>query len=222
MAGTLRDELMAIPGIEGAELDGDGETPAGVRVRLAVDADAETVSREVQRVLAAHGMRSQLTGPRVEPAEPPPPPGAPAPPGGSVVALPSVAEVELEARPPEPAAVPHPDQPAATALDSVGVEEGRDGVTVRVAATDGRTAVARAQTAPGGVDEAVVAAVAELTAGAAARLVGVQETVVDGSVVLTVVVELVDRVRRAGSAVSEGGRPYGVARAAWKAFTSPD
>ncbi len=34
MAGTLRDELMAIPGIEGAELDGDAETPAGVRVRL--------------------------------------------------------------------------------------------------------------------------------------------------------------------------------------------
>ncbi len=173
-------------------------------------------------MLAAHGMRSQLTGPRVEPAEPPPPPGAPTPPGASVVALPSVADVEIETRPGEQAAAPQPDHRAAVALDSVAVEEGRGGVTVSVAATDGRTAVARAPTAPGGVDEAVVAAVAQLTAGAAARLVGVQETVVDGSVVLTVVVELVDRVRRAGSAVSDGGRPYGVARAAWKALTSPD
>jgi len=61
LANLLHDELLAIPGIAGAELEGAVEHPAGVRVQLAVGADADMVGREVQRVLAAHGMRSQLT-----------------------------------------------------------------------------------------------------------------------------------------------------------------
>lgn len=71
----IREELLSIPGIAGAEFDGDPRTPAGVRVQLAPGADAEAVGREVRRVLAGHGMRSQMTAPAVAPRNPPPPPG---------------------------------------------------------------------------------------------------------------------------------------------------
>lgn len=58
--GSLHDELLAIPGIEGAELEGDAVAPQGVRVQLSVGADPQEVGRQVQQVLAAHGMRSQM------------------------------------------------------------------------------------------------------------------------------------------------------------------
>jgi hypothetical protein len=52
--------LLAIPGIDGAELEGDAVAPQGVRVQLSVGADPQEVGRQVQQVLAAHGMRSQM------------------------------------------------------------------------------------------------------------------------------------------------------------------
>jgi hypothetical protein len=58
---TLEEELLAIAGIAGAEIEGERDHPHGVRVQLAAGADADLVGREVQRVLAAHGMRSQLS-----------------------------------------------------------------------------------------------------------------------------------------------------------------
>jgi hypothetical protein len=61
LANTLQEELLAIPGIAGAEIEGERDHPQGVRVQLAAGADADHVGREVQRVLAAHGMRSQLS-----------------------------------------------------------------------------------------------------------------------------------------------------------------
>ncbi|MFQ5554880.1 MAG: hypothetical protein ACE5GC_05865 [Acidimicrobiia bacterium] len=226
MASTLREEILGIEGIDGAEFDGDADVPEGVRVRLGAGADADLVSREVRRVLAERGMRSHLTGPRVEPAQPPPPPGAP---GGAVVALPGRGEARLGPAPPAPVsstepaeALPEARSDLAPALESVAVEESRGGVTVRLTATDGRTAVQRAQPLSNGVDAAVVAAVVELTGRGPIRLLGVQESVLEGSVVLTVVVEREDRSRRAGSAVSEGGRAYGIARAAWRALTATD
>ena len=85
MPGTLRDDILAIPGIDDAELEGDAASPDGVRVRLSYGADSQRVGREVRRILALHGMRSQLTDvpAAVAPAEPPPPP----PPPGTVVNL---------------------------------------------------------------------------------------------------------------------------------------
>ena len=84
MPGTLRDDILAIPGIDNAELEGEGPTLAGVRVRLAFGADPQRVGREVRRVLAVHGMESKLTEvpDPVAPLEPPPPP-----PIGTVVNL---------------------------------------------------------------------------------------------------------------------------------------
>lgn len=60
---NLREQLLAIDGIAAADLDGNHDNPAGVRVRLAPGADADSVGREVQRVLAEHGMRSHMTAP---------------------------------------------------------------------------------------------------------------------------------------------------------------
>jgi hypothetical protein len=70
----MREELLAVPGVAGAEFEGDPTGPAGVKVQLAPGADADDVGREVRRVLAGHGMRSQLTAPAIAPRQAPPPP----------------------------------------------------------------------------------------------------------------------------------------------------
>ena len=71
---SIREELLTIPGVAGADFDGDAVQPAGVKVQLAPGADPDDVGRRVRRVLAGHGMRSQLTAPSVAPRTPPPPP----------------------------------------------------------------------------------------------------------------------------------------------------
>lgn len=77
---SLREDLLRIPGIEVAELEGDASAPDGVRVRLQAGVDVESVGEEIRRVLAAHGLRSELTDrfrPRSVPHQvdrPPPPP----------------------------------------------------------------------------------------------------------------------------------------------------
>jgi len=60
--GMLRDDLLSVPGVESAELDGDTMAPSGVRVHLALGADAGEVGDEVQRVLSLHGLRSEVGG----------------------------------------------------------------------------------------------------------------------------------------------------------------
>jgi hypothetical protein len=244
VADSLRDELLSIPGIEEAELEGDAETPAGVRVRLSADADTDSVGEEVRRVLATYGMRSHVTT-AAEPASPPPPPGAPA----SVVTLPGVSVAPPpaafgDAQPvtgvaapdevitePQAPAEPVPAEPPAPAvatppvalrrLHSAAVEEGRAGVTVRVSADDGAVAERRARPGEAGLDEAVVSATAELVDGSAAPplLIEVVEQEVAGTPLMTVVLELADGARCAGSAVADGGRVYAIAHATWLALS---
>lgn len=229
MADSLRDELLSIPGIEEAEFEGEGPTPAGVRVRLSADADTDVVGEEVRRVLATHGMRSQVSA-AGEPPIPPPPPGAPA----SVVTLPGVSIApappdvpELPSQPaPEPQeterdAVPAPVVSTSAKLQSVAVEEGREGVVVRVTAAGGATAERRARPGGAGLDAAVVSAVGQLLAPTAAPplVVEVLDHEISGTSVVTVVLELGDGSRRVGSAVSDGGRVYAVGYATWQALS---
>jgi hypothetical protein len=56
----LRDDLLSLPGVESAHLDGDEMAPTGVRVHLAAGVDAAAVGDEVQRVLSLHGLRSEV------------------------------------------------------------------------------------------------------------------------------------------------------------------
>lgn len=60
VVGMLRDDLLSLPGVESAELDGDAIVPTGVRVHLAAGVDAAAVGEEVQRVLSLHGLRSEV------------------------------------------------------------------------------------------------------------------------------------------------------------------
>jgi hypothetical protein len=157
MAEALRDELMSVPGIAGAEVDND-QGVAGVRVQLAVGADPEEVGAEVRRILSDHGMRP-AEEPQEEPVTgPPPPPGAP----GSVVSFPLVGE---HARQKAPAA----DTSGELLLESVAIEETPDGVAVLVRAANGANAGSALESGLDDLDAAVVAAVGELNGVAGAR-----------------------------------------------------
>ncbi len=107
MADSLQDELLSIPGIASAEFEGSQEHPVGVRVQLAVGADPNEVGQAVQRVLASHGMRSQVAHEESESFLP----------AGSVVNL-----SDYENQPVEDRAEPEPD--AATAEADVEVMPG--------------------------------------------------------------------------------------------------
>ncbi|MDJ0924347.1 MAG: hypothetical protein QNJ77_07260 [Acidimicrobiia bacterium] len=228
MAQALRDELMAVPGIAGAEVESD-EGVAGVRVQLAEGADPEEVGAAVRRILSQHGMRApeqpeadhrDAHQPATEQLEagaaggPPPPPGAP----GSVVSFPLVGEHAKGATTAEPAA-------SDLLLESVAVEETPQGVAVLVRAADGTRAASTPESGMAGLDAAVVAAVAELTGAPPLRLVEIIESTSGEWRVLTAVLALEGALAEeepplVGSAVQTGGRAYAVARAAWEAATS--
>jgi hypothetical protein len=131
-SSTLQEELLRVAGVAEAQVDAtEGAGPAGVRVRLAPDADAESVGAEVQRVLAAHGMRSRLasaepSAPAVaEHVEPTSAPAAVAPPAAPPSASPQFSETSsgdgsgVTAEPavaPAPVATPEPFAPPAAAV----------------------------------------------------------------------------------------------------------
>ena len=110
-AENLREELMSLDGVAGAEVDESQDSPSGVRVRLEPDADARIVGVEVQRVLASHGMRSRITGdeeagPEAD-AQPEPP---------TEVAAAVVPEEAAELLPTPPSVPPPPLEPPPTAI----------------------------------------------------------------------------------------------------------
>ncbi len=53
---SLQDDLMRIPGVEGAEVEGSGDKPAGLRIRIAEGADQHAVGSAIRRVLTEHGL----------------------------------------------------------------------------------------------------------------------------------------------------------------------
>jgi hypothetical protein len=217
MAEALRDELLSVPGIAGAEVDTD-QGVAGVRVQLAVGADAEEVGAAVRRILTDHGMRpaDESAGESAgEPAEeavtgPPPPPGAP----GSVVSFPLVGE-HARTQPTAGEAV------GEVRLESVAIEETPEGVVVLVRSADGSRASSTLESGLAEMDGAVVAVVAELIGAGPVTLVDVLEETVDELVVLTVLVGSGEGPPQAGAAVQLGGRAYAIARATWAALTLP-
>ena len=231
-ADSLRDELMALPGVADAEVDAEGGAPSGVRVRLLPEADAQRVGAEVKRVLASHGMSSQVAagGERLAPvvglhsapatiAEQPPiaePPRAdePSPTRGS-----GVAGTRVPA--PEPVRPHEPVEMASRrlALASLSYDESPAGVIVTAVADDGQRFSRRAAAPTDeAVSAAVVAAVGALAEGRPQRLVWVSAAMVDGSEVVTVVVEKSDGTRVAGAAIVRAAKAYAVARAAYAAL----
>ncbi|RPI24458.1 MAG: hypothetical protein EHM57_02715 [Actinobacteria bacterium] len=242
--GSLRSELLGIPGIESAEIEGDVGAPSGVKVRLAPGADAVAVSEQVQRILAAHGLSSELS-PEEEAALAPLPErllvAAPEPaysdeaedeeeeeegeeaPEEAVGEEEEEEEEHVEAAGPAVVIEHAPPRPAVAAgwLASIAVEEDREGVSVVATADDGSSATRRVPAEGRGLDEAVVAAVGALAGPGLPDpvLLAVAETEIEGSTVLTLVLEMAGR-RMAGSTIVEGGRPYAVGRAAWAALSA--
>jgi hypothetical protein len=190
--GMLRDDLLSLPGVESAQLDGDSMAPTGVRVHLAPGVDAAVVGDEVQRVLSLHGLRSEV-GEGATARAP-----APVPDEVAVVVQPSVG----------------------SALTSVRVTEGRDGVFVEALA-DGVTVSVRAAGSAGpAFDQAVVSAVAELAGATTSPLVrSVDLRDVGGTSVVTVVIDEAGDAL-VGSSIVNGGRAYAVGRAVWAAMSS--
>ena len=228
-AEALRDELLALAGVDDAEVDITDEAPSGVRVRLSANADATVVGQEVQRVLTSYGVRSRVGAPEAQNRDgPPPPPGAP----GEVVAM---ADFETGERLPRrrrsapeedvtiPDAVLVTPVVTSVALEGVAVQETKDGVIVTATASDGRSSARRARWTGGGLNEAGIAAVAELSGEEAPPLVvGVNESDIAGTSVVTVLLERADGVRVAGTSIVEAGAPFALARAAWIALAAPD
>ena len=196
-AQSLREQLLALPGVAEAEVDGDDGAPLGVRIRLASEADAESVGGEVQRVLAARGMRSRVGAGD----EPPPLPPLFGPAG------------QESAAPPVSAARP------GNSLKSVLVEESSSGLQVTVVGSDGRRAARNAEASEEGLVAAVIAAAGMLVAGAEPRVLSVEWASVDGSRAVTMVLEGTGGRRGAGAALVRGSRAYAVARAAWSALS---
>jgi len=56
IATSLQDDLLRIPGVEGAEVDGSQDAPAGLRIRIAEGADQQAVGGAIRRVLSSHGL----------------------------------------------------------------------------------------------------------------------------------------------------------------------
>ncbi len=224
-ADALRKELMAVPGVVDAEVDGDAVTPSGVRVKLDQAADPAIVEESVRRILASHGMRSRL-GPMASPSSgPPPPPGAPgAGRSGAVVPIASFETVEsapspAESLPPERPPLHPAPQPAEPALDQIAVVETRDGVVVTATTVDGRSESRRARWSEGELNEAVIAAVAALVGNEPQPLVlGVEERELGGVATVMVVLERAGGKRVAGAAVVEAGAPFALGKAVWAAL----
>ena len=230
--------MLSIAGIASAELEGGEDAPQGVRVQLAAGADAESVGREVQRVLASHGMRSHRPGEQAPVEEyqdmsggsapsivppfhqpgPPPPPGADTN-GGAVFRLPGVQQPELQLQA-EVESVELVEDPAPMVLESVSVEETRDGIAVRVVA--GAESVTRqVSSSSDGMDAAVVGALTDLL-GLESELIAVQRGEAGEARIVTVLVEVVGAGRQVGSAVITAGEAFAVGQAAWRALTAPE
>jgi len=229
-AESLREELMSLDGVAGADVDESQDSPSGVRVRLEPDADARIVGVEVQRVLASHGMRSRITGDdeaeSTEDAdlEPPVDVTAEITPEETPESVPEPPEVPPRPLEPPPSAVPElPDggPPSAgikSGLASLMVEESAEGLVVTATATDGRSLTQGSGPSEEGLFEAVVSAVGALAEGEAPGLIAVSLSEANDTEVVTVTAARADGAVVAGAAVVKVGRAFAVARATWSAL----
>lgn len=209
--GTLREDLLSLPGVEHAELDGDPMAPAGIRVRLSHGSDAEAIAGEVRNVLAHHGLRPDIDHAR-ESAPPAPDPSE------------AVTRARSDASDDAPLD-PIANGPvivlmAGVGLLSVGITEGIDTVVVTATGPTGLASVRASGPSVVAVDHAVVQAVAELAETATQpRLCSMDERELGGTAVVTVVIEESGE-RLVGSAIVRSGRAYAVGRAVWAALSS--
>lgn len=197
---TLQRALRAVPGVTAAEVDRSVESPSGVVVHLAPDADPAAVGAEVQKLLAEHGITSRVAATDEV--------------GGAVVP-PRILDAPAATE-----AVESSAPVAAPRLASLAVDESDSGVVVTATAADGRRYSRRAPADDESVSEAVVAAVGALVDGRPSRLLAMTVSEAEGSTAVTVILERADGSRAAGSALVAAGKPFALARAVMAALRS--
>lgn len=199
----LEDEISAIDGVVGAQVETIDGAPVSVRLDLDEGIDPAAVAGRVQGVLRRHGLRSRLPGSE------PPAESEPAP----------VDEpVDVAA---EPVSVPEPTGggPVVTApIESVTVRQTRGGVDVEVASEDGRRAEATCTAHPDEVAAAIVGAVAELAGRRRPRVVELRTQEVGGRIAVTLVADVGVDDLVVGTVFETGTRELAIARAAWSAL----
>lgn len=243
---SLREDLLAIDGVEGADIDGVTDAPTGLRIRIAQDANQVVVGQAIRRVLSDHGLGTDTTLPGEAAARV----------RSEDVSMASVSEIASAAE--DSASVttllpadedeedkvfdlgdqtydvpvpmdgsssgsePEEDRPEVVVarIERVSVQEGRRGILVTVESTDGRVETVIARTADGGVERAVVLAAARLAAPGSPDpvIVEIEERRVEGVDIVMIVLDR-DGEMAAGSAVVGAGNAFALGRATWAAIS---
>ena len=251
-ARSLREDLLGIEGVEGADIDGDNQSPSGLRIRISEGADQHYVGQEIRRVLSAHGLGTdtKLPGEGAEShADAMASVSDLAAEQAKAATLVSVAEkekpeprriIDLTEEPedqdeadeeseavqtPPDRGLVDPDvrrpvrpEVSVVGIERVSVDEGRNGITVTITATDGRSETEAARGSEGGVDRAVVIAAARLASPNLPdpMVIDVDERRIEGVDIVMIVLDCNGRMA-AGSSVIGAGRAYALARATWAA-----
>ena len=103
-------------------------------------------------------------------------------------------------------------------IQSVSVDEARDGVRVTVVTTDGESFTATGDLTGQGVTRAVAEAVGRMMTGSPVTLVWSETSGPEGSTAISVVVERSDGSRAAGASLVRAGLAAAAARAVWNAL----
>ncbi len=56
VTGSLQDDLLSIPGVEAADIEGSSSAPEGLRIRISESANQRAVGGAIRRVLGSHGL----------------------------------------------------------------------------------------------------------------------------------------------------------------------
>ena len=248
-SADLKAALRAIPGVADAEVSDGFADGVRIRLTADADStEVSGMVRDVLAGRGLRGKMAPPQD-HVEPGGPPPPPAESARilagPGLVPTSLLSAA-AELEELPPRPDVdvfirapeqVPvtmSPDPFPRTATDEaamtpgffgellaqVRVQEDRDGVAVTVETDAGRSVTHRGRPSDEGVQEAVVAAIGELSGDQPPPvLVEVGERSFGEQAVVTVLLQRHDGSFHVGSAMIGAAKAFALARAAWAAMS---
>ena len=235
---SLREDLLAIDGVEGADVDGANDAPSGLRIRIAQDASQTLVGQAIRRVLSDHGLGTDTTLPGEASARV-------LSPDISMASVSEIASetadktsvatllavdgnvedevidlVEQDRLPRESASPDESPELVIARIERVSVQEGRRGILITVETTDGRVETVIARTADGGVERAVVLAAARLAAPGAPDplIVEIEERRVEGVDIVMIVLDR-DGHMAAGSAVVAAGSAFALGRATWAAIS---
>jgi hypothetical protein len=248
-SADLKAALRAIPGVADAEVSDGFAEGVRIRLKADADAtEVSGMVRDVLAGRGLRGKMAPPQD-HVEPSGPPPPPAESAKilagPGLVPTSLISAA-AELAEAPPRPDVdvfIRSPEQVPVTMspdpiprleteestvtpglpgelLAQVRVQEDRDGVAVTIEADGGRSVTRRGRPSDAGVQEAVVAAVGELSGDQPPPvLIKVTEHAMGERAVVTVLLQRHDGSFHVGSAMIGAEKAFALARAAWAALS---